>query len=412
MNHQKIKVLWITYEFGKNMQGGIARVINGVSEKLIPEIDLDVLVDKCKYSLSTINWPFAVWEIFIKTRKYKLYQFRNGAPKVSHYPNFQRALIRLIREEKYDIVHLFHIGDYPESAIQVIRQNFPELKIVYSCHSVAKYDMALRKSYSNQLGYEYRIINNIDHLHVLNRTSLEYLKQSHSHTDKPFTYSVIPNGIDETGTRKQAPYFARKIQRLSKPDQITVLFMSRWSHGKGIEYLLEAIPKVIGSNKNIRFILAGRKSNSWENEYSTFRQTLDQTMKDMKENVTVLGWLNDSKRNTLFAQADIWVMPSLLEYFPYSILEPMIAKIPIVSARIDSVKEMLEEDKECLFYDSRDSEQLAKKILTLAGSPELRRQIAQNAYQKAKRLYQWNAVSKMYLKMYRDLLDGVPMPKF
>ena len=93
-------------------------------------------------------------------------------------------------------------------------------------------------------------------------------------------------------------------------------------------------------------------------------------------------------------------MPSQLEYFPYGILEPMVCKVPIVSSRIDSVTELLDEDEECLFYDSTNAEELAEKLRYLLNHPETGHSIAEKAFSKVTSLYNWNVVCHQYAEMY------------
>jgi len=80
----------------------------------------------------------------------------------------------------------------------------------------------------------------------------------------------------------------------------------------------------------------------------------------------------------------------------------MVCKIPIISSRIDSVVELLEADKECLFYSPKDPVELANQILQLVQDKEKRNELAINAYQKAKQLYKWDIISQMYLNMYQS----------
>ena len=80
----------------------------------------------------------------------------------------------------------------------------------------------------------------------------------------------------------------------------------------------------------------------------TREEMLDKKIEALSSNVFILSWLNEAKRNTLFSMANLVVMPSLLEYFPYSILEPAICNLPIISSKIKCVTEIFKNEKECL----------------------------------------------------------------
>jgi glycosyltransferase involved in cell wall biosynthesis len=239
---------------------------------------------------------------------------------------------------------------------------------------------------------------------LLSQTSLHYFQEAYPGIDAQLPYSMIPNGIDGASFQVKDIRFAEKMDRkLKKNGKITVLCMSRWSWGKGLEYLLDAFPLVAGRYPNVQLVIAGWRLISWENKYWQYLWKIGSKIAALHGHIIPLGWLNDVQRNSLLPYADIWVMPSLLEYFPYSILEPMIAGIPIISSRIDSVAEILRENEECLLYDPENPQQLAEQIIRLIQNPDLRHHLADEACKKAKTLYSWAHISELYLNMYHSV---------
>lgn len=395
MENDRIKILFITIEYGEKISGGIGRVVNSLAPLLARKIDLQImLVRNCR------TFKFT-----------RIYRIRNNQWVKSYGRFMSKRFAGLINQEKYDVVHLFHGSSIATEAIKVIKEFFPQLKVVYSCHSIAKHEFPLRHNHPDALKDEALIINHCDHLHLLNQASLKYLQTAYPSITRKIAYSIIPNGIDADPFQKKDTRFQRKLdQLLNKTGKITVLCMSRWSWGKGLEYLLEAIPQVIGRYQNIQFVIAGRRLFSWEYRYRAYLRAINRKITLLDDYVIPLDWLDDRQRNTLFSYADIWVMPSLLEYFPYSILEPMLAGIPIISARIDSVCELLTENEECLFYEPTNPAQLAERLLTLIHNPDLRKIIAANALQKVTTEYPWTRIAEMYLQMYQFILKGPTEP--
>lgn len=387
MDRPKYKILFITFEYENYIAGGIGRVLNGIGLLLQNKVDLQILhiKDRCDAFLISGN---------NRERKF-LIGFR-----------FHQRLINLIRAEKYDVVHIFHVTRMVAEMAKIVKQNFPEIKLIYSCHSLFKHESGIRNNRPEFIEYENTIFSKVDHIHLLNQSSLKNFQAAYPLMTSQLSYSIIPNGIDENQFQKRDLTFEEKLKPFLKGlDKIKVLYVARWVQGKGLEYLLDAIPKVVARNSNIQFILAGRKTDSWEYQYKRYLRKINKKLYDLVGYVIPLGWLSDERRNSLFAMGDIWVMPSLLEYFPYSILEPMSAKIPIISSRIDCVQEILTEGDECLFYEPTDSDQLAERILELAEDPVLRGRLAEKAYQKAKKYYQWDEIAELYYQMYQDILE-------
>jgi glycosyltransferase involved in cell wall biosynthesis len=389
MHNKRFKILFITFEYGRAISGGIGRVINSLDPFLREKIELQIMLVRN-------------YRMFKFTR---IYRFPNKN-RVTSYHHFQpKLLINLIKKENYDAVHIFHVSIISAAVVKTICSHFPRLKIIYSCHSIAKYESKVRYNHPDMLQYEDLILRHADHLHLLNQTSLNYLKEAYPFIAEKKPHSIIPNGIEEASFQKKDPRFARKMnQLLKKNGKVTVLCMTRWSWGKGLEYLLDAIPEVVRLHPNIQFIITGRRLISWEYRYWDYLQKINRKIAGLGDYVIPMGWMNDRQRNLLLSLADIWVMPSQLEYFPYSILEPMIARVPIISTRIESVVEMLSDNEECLFYEPTRPDQLAERILTLIQNPDLRRKLAENAYHKAKE-YHWRSISEMYFEMYRNVIN-------
>jgi glycosyltransferase involved in cell wall biosynthesis len=383
------RILLITYEYGKKISGGVGRVVNAITEKLRKHIPVDVF---CLKTPIPILGMIAV----------EFYQLDSAQTLVRTFAGRLDDLLgKLLRNNPYQAVHVTHNGISSAKCIRFIKKNFPGLKIIFSCHSIAKYENGIRKPRKYHLKCEEYILSNIDHIHLLNKTSLTFLKESYTARKFASQISIIPNGIEENGFQEMDHRWKAKIkQQIDPENNITVLCMSRWCQGKGLEYFLEAAYLVSQKMKNIRFIIAGRKLISWEKSGLSYMLDINQRISKLKGFVISLGWLNDIQRNTIFSLADIWIMPSLLEYFPYSILEPMINHIPIISSRIDPVAELLEEDKECLFYDPQNSGELARKMIFMAKNREVRQFLAQNAYRKAKEELVWERIAQMYLAMY------------
>jgi len=388
----KQKVLLISYEYGRRVTGGIGRVVNGIFNSMPKDILFDIFVFK-----SPVQHVFESAYVYRKEGLNKAKCLYSG--------EYKKVFHTALKQEKYDVINITVGGPPVCWCIEEIKAYYPEVKIIFSCHSIAKHEIGIRNNNPQDLELEEYIMNNVDHIHVLNKTSLKYLMKSYSFTVENKQVSVIANGIDEADFAAIDDGFKNNIlNQIDRAKDIVVLCLSRWSFGKGIEHLIDAIPKVIQHNKNVKFIIAGRKAQSWENNVGEYVQMVDEKIQSVSEYVIPLGWLDNSQRNAMFSIADICVMPSLLEYFPYGILEPMICKVPIISSNIDSVVELLEGDKECLFFTPENSNALAEKLIYLISNKCKREELSTAAYKKVKEKYNFESISRQYVSMYQSVV--------
>jgi glycosyltransferase involved in cell wall biosynthesis len=85
--------------------------------------------------------------------------------------------------------------------------------------------------------------------------------------------------------------------------------------------------------------------------------------------------------------ANIFVLPSLTEGFPLSIVEAMAWGLPIVATQVGGVPELIQDGITGLLCPPRDEDSLAQAILTLVNHPALAQSIgaaAQDFYRNSK----------------------------
>ena len=100
---------------------------------------------------------------------------------------------------------------------------------------------------------------------------------------------------------------------------------------------------------------------------------------------------------------DIFVLPSLSEGSPLSLVEAMVAGKAIIASDIPAIREIVEDGKEALLFNPHDPQQLKDLILTLYNNLELRKRLGENARRKA-RQYDVNVVFRKITQIYRDVL--------
>ncbi len=389
-NPRSLRILYVTYEFGKDIKGGIGRVVNAVTDGIKHEAEIHILFISCRFK----RWRGQFFRLNGK-----------GKPRLYHGP-LNKIYPRILSRTGYDVVHFFTITNEVWEIIRYIKENYHRSKIVFSCHSILAYEKEIRRIYTDMLPVEKQILRNSDMIHVLHMSSCKKLQQHYKGIFEKHRPAVIPNGINEKEFQTTNIHLDKKIGKLKKNNFI-VACLTRWSFGKGIEYLLQAVPHVTQKIDNVRFIIGGRKPRSWENKVGEYVAGIDRAIKPLGKHVVSFGWLDLPKRNSMLSAADIWVTPSLLEYFPYSILEPMICRVPIISSRFDGVEEIIKGGKECLLYNATDPRELAEKIVYVLKNRPARIQLAEAAYRRAKHDYSWNAIIKQYLDNYQSIRTDI-----
>ncbi|MBU0686425.1 MAG: glycosyltransferase [Candidatus Margulisbacteria bacterium] len=97
----------------------------------------------------------------------------------------------------------------------------------------------------------------------------------------------------------------------------------------------------------------------------------------------------------LYTSFDIFVLPSLMEAGPISILEAMYFSVPVVATAVGGVEEMVDNQVDGLLVPPRQPKMLAEAITKLINDQNLYKQIQSNALEKVKRFTMKNTVSEL-----------------
>ncbi|QDV27385.1 glycosyltransferase [Aureliella helgolandensis] len=170
----------------------------------------------------------------------------------------------------------------------------------------------------------------------------------------------------------------------------SVLYVGRLSEEKGCAELLRAWAEVAGELPDWQLLIAGE---------GALRDELEQQAREMPR-VQFLGWIENPA--SLYAQADLFVLPSRYEGFPLALLEAMRCGLPCVATRCSSAIEVLSRAGEGVRVVPVVAEQgqasvanafgaLATSILMLAENPALRQQMG-HAAQSIASGYSWDAL--------------------
>jgi glycosyltransferase involved in cell wall biosynthesis len=105
------------------------------------------------------------------------------------------------------------------------------------------------------------------------------------------------------------------------------------------------------------------------------------------------------------ARLDLLVMPSVHEGLPYTLLEAMYLKVPVIASRVGGLAEVIEDDHSGVLVDARDEPALATAIERLYWSPELRSRLAQEAFRRVSRQFLAAGMVRQYVQLYAHLLS-------
>ena len=247
---------------------------------------------------------------------------------------------------------------------------------------------------SNQDRYD-RLLCNLSSKIILVADSLRSRFISNCN-DKKFV--TIHNGVDLSKFRPQGPdQYVREKYSIGN-NEILVSVTARIEKLKGQKYLIEACCNLQNKIPHFHILLAGEVTDS-----AYLKECQDKASEiGIIDRVIFPGQLDNVSQ--LLNATDIFVLPSLCEAFPRSVIEAMAAGKPVIATNVGGCCEAFEDKISGFLVPARDSGALADKILLLAKNRNLREKIGSQARCRAEKMFEIGDKVKQTEKLYYEVL--------
>jgi len=147
----------------------------------------------------------------------------------------------------------------------------------------------------------------------------------------------------------------------SDDDIINVLFLGRIQDLKGIEELVEAIIKINKTNQlgHFRFTIVGHENRTGYVEELKGKLKQNNILDQI---VTFPGRVTGKDKFSLYADNDIYVLPSYTEGCPNSLLEALASGLFCITTRVGALSDLIKPKKNGLFVEVKNSEAIVEAL--------------------------------------------------
>ncbi len=313
-------------------------------------------------------------------------------------PSFGSTATRLVRQ--HDVVHL-HLPqfDAPGVALRGRLLRKPTI-LTYHC------DLQLPDGLFNRLVNQ--VVISMNHLAArLSDRIITYTQDYADHSSYLSHYSnklrIIPPPVDlPAPTPDAAAGFANQYHTGER--RPTIGMAARLAAEKGVEILLEALPRILEKYPYAQVLFAGQyKDVLGENEY--YQRLMPAIQKYQAENHWgFLGVLNPSQMAAFYPNLDVLVVPSLnsTEAFGLVQIEAMMNGTPCVASSLPGVRQPVRSTGMGEVVPIGDSNALADAILRIVDDPD--------RYQADPRLiaqrFAPEAIAAEYEALFFELLES------
>jgi len=316
--------------------------------KIAMVTDLPFLCEKTRY-LNELELRLANYGIYAKTFVMHGIQNFNKIRSMSGVGKFATVCGSLHELSKFDLIHVqfTHPLGLPLSTLSFIKLlNKPVIIHThgYDVFTVPEVGYGIRRQVVGRLLTEFAWKRSSRIIAVCERARREIEKAGIERKKIDLLY----NGVDEnlfTKTNSLSP----ELSQLRQENDILFLNVAAQTPVKNQTRMIKAFNSIAGKYRTkyrIKLILVGQERN-------------EPNIDSSESTAIFLGKITHKELPYLYSVADVFVLPSLSEAHPWSILEAMSCQLPVIASNVGGIPETLEG---CFLVNPVDISDIEKKF--------------------------------------------------
>jgi len=209
---------------------------------------------------------------------------------------------------------------------------------------------------------------------------------------------VVYNGVNLAPFAAGAPDRAALRRELGVgPDDLVIVQVARLDYLKDHATAVRTLAHVVRRRPDARLVLVGEGPEADRINDQVRRSGLE-------ANLRPLGLRQDVAR--LLAAADVFLLTSISEGIPLTLIEAMAAGLPVVATRVGGVAEVVEDGGTGLLAAAGDDAALAGHVLRLAEDRALAGRMGERGRQRARQVFAEERMHAAYARLYDELARG------
>lgn len=388
-----MKILQVTNFFKPSWEaGGPAKVSYELSKKLV-EIGHDVTVyttDGFKKRLDVEkNKPVDVDGI-------RTYYFRNLssylARKIVLPIPYYLPIVAKREIQNFDVIHFHEYRAMQEVVVYYYAKRYGIPFILKAGGSLPRISRmhGTKKLFDTIFGYN--ILQDAAKTIARNKREVNQYKKMGVSKDK---IEIIPVGIDlfEYNNLPENGEFRRKYR--IRDDEKVILYLGRIHRIKGIHLLVKAFAGLLRELDNVRLVIVGPDDG--------FLLNLKQFVRTLKIEHKVLftGPLYERDKLAAYVDADVYVLPSMYETFPSTVLEAWACGAPVIVTDRCGIADFVDKVGCVIEYDN---DQLQGALFKILSDEKLRKRFGAKGRQLVRAEFNWERIVRKIEALYETVL--------
>lgn len=381
-----MKILQVTRGYGRLLPeenpGAIESVIFNIS-KCLSSMGHEVTIIDRKFDKSPVQYVDGIKIVRLDTDNIDIKGNRifDLVSSELDFIKFAMKVRKHIKESEYDIVHVH--STVVGSSLATLNKDIAK-RMVYTSHnsmwslqegSVSYLDVLFKYLdvyLMKKVGKVIALGHNLKLRYVSKGVASEKIFVAHNGVDTDLFNPSLDMHLNSADIDYDQIFSDKKFN---------ILFVGRMDKVKGIDYLMKAMDIIVNGYKcsNVQCLVVGPANvisvDSNQDTDTIFKYVND---KNIEDNVIFLGELSIDDLKSVYNMCDIFILPSIAEAAPLTILEAMAFGKPVICTNVGAVSEYVIDGVNGLLIDAKEENQLAEKIKYIYDNPHIKDIIGKN----------------------------------
>jgi len=204
---------------------------------------------------------------------------------------------------------------------------------------------------------------------------------------------IIPNGVT-ISDYENLPEIGQFRSKYKIGDQEKmVLFLGRVHKIKGIDLLVDAFSDLVKEYPEVKLVIAGRD----EGFLTELQQQANKL--NLSEKIIFTGPLTEEEKNAAYVDADVYVLPSVHEGFPITVLEAWACGTPVIVTKGCNISDIVENNG--IVVDNNRS-QLKTALVMILTDNKLKNFFIRQGLERITTEYNWNRIAEKIEILYNE----------
>jgi len=258
------------------------------------------------------------------------------------------------------------------------------IPVVNTCHGVSFTDnnLSLLKRCAEIFFLKY---SGFARIITVDRTSIAILQQ---HGISNVEY--IPNGVDPDFWKREDSVVT------GNKSKTRFLFVGRLEEEKGLIYLIEVVRRLKSDREEfiVQFVGDGSLRPHLEKLVDTY---------GLGDYIQFKGILHQKELKKVYNYSDIFILPSLHEGMPLTLLEAWASGLPVIITKVGNILDICINMENAWIIEPGNEIDLHDAMLALSKSGELRNRLGRNGMITVQKYYSWSSAAQKTVKLYKTV---------